>query len=120
MNETGLIEADTSTSKLRQADDDALAAEVVRYASVRAWRVCAGQAFAALGLNFALSWLAFDLGYLWVTAYSLVAVPPVVGLFLWARGVAQEHRLRAHLASLPLWERHRINLVLSRIADRKE
>lgn len=124
MNETGLIHEEQGDSvdritQRRWEDDDSLVAEVARYNIVRTWRSVALDNFIAVGGLYAAAWLMGAFFPRFATALVLIG-PLLVASYFVVRGMMLGGRAAKHWRMVPLWERHRINVILARVAKKEQ
>lgn len=121
MNESGTLEklSQDHGAIQRQEDDDVLAAAALRTGMVRGWR--------SVAEDVALLVIVSTLVSAFITStFPLVAVlvlmygPMAIAAFFWVRGVFIRRRAEKHFNKLPLWEKHRINLVFERVSKKGE
>lgn len=125
MNETSLPESGEPAdgdriTQARRADDDALAAHAYKTAYAAGWKRAAKVAIYVLCVLPLAGQLLAMAGASVEAVYLTLFGPTAVGFGLLLRAFRLDlSAFKVHI-DRPLWERHRIDLVMKRIADPKE
>lgn len=107
---------DPQTLSYREADDTLLAQTITRDVDAKAAVATVNKFNIALLANILL---AYALGQVnvWAFVFLVLSGPFIVGIVFGLLALRKKRLANETFAKLPLWERHRINLILQRAGD---
>lgn len=102
-----------------ERDDDALARMLITDVHARATHRATGLFLKLVTANFIATFIASKMGAVSVFAAFLVVGPPVIAAALSFWSARRLSQARAQFDAQPVWQKHRLNLILRRAQEKR-